>query len=218
MKVVRICLSLIILLSLISYAGCGKEYYFSFKDNQSLTDGEHDWNAYGDGTAQFYWNGVALDNKWIVCPFAFRGDVTINITYELDVSDMEQIRFFFLISSDPEYPCDSYHGGAVLAGNPLLQDAIIAEKHYSSDNVNGYWSGAIPGLDKDGENVLQITKRGDRYRFKLNGELLSDYVAQMYFPSWFYIQIKGEIEDGTYGGALVVKEVSITYTGDIQEI
>lgn len=218
MKTARVCLIAMILLALITLAGCGKEYYFSFKDNQSLTDGVNAWLAHGDGTAQFYWNGVALDDKWLVCPFGFRGDVTINIAYELDVSDLEKVRFNFLIASDPTYPSDSYHGGAVIAGNPAMQDAMVVEKHYSSDDVNGYWPGVVPGLDKDGENVIQITKRGDRYKFKLNGELLADYVAQMYFPNWFYVQIKGEIDDGTYGGALVVRDVSITYTGDIQEI
>lgn len=218
MKAARICLSMIIILLLISFAGCGKKYYFSFKDNQSLTDGEHAWLSYGDGTAVFYSNGVALNDKWIVCPFGFRGDLTIEITYDLNVTEAEQIRFYFLIASDAVYPSDSYHGGAVLAGNPAVQYALIAEKHYSSSEIRGYWPGVVPGLDRDGENVLQLTKRGDRYRFKLNGKLLADYVAGMYFPNWFYIQILGEIEDGTYDGALVVKEVSITYTGDMQEI
>ena len=218
MRAIRVCLSAIIILVIVSIAGCGKKYYFSFKDNQSLTDGEHAWLAYGEGTSEFFWNGVALDDKSIACPFAFRGDVTISITYELDVSDMEQIRFYFLIASGPGYPSDSYHGGAINAGNPLHQDAIVIEKHYSSDNLMGYWPGVVPGLDKDGENVIQIVKRGDHFKFRLNGELLTDYVAQMYFPNWFYVQVMGEIGDSTYEGALVVKEVSITYTGDIQEI
>lgn len=218
MKAARIFLSMILILLLIRVAGCGKKYYFSFKDNQSLTDGEHAWLSYRDGTAVFYSNGVALDDKWIVCPFGFRGDLTIEITYDLDVTEAEQVRFYFLIASDAVYPSDSYHGGAVIAGNLSVQNAIITEKHYSSSNLTAYWPGIVPGLDRDGENLLQIIKRGDRYKFKLNGELLADYIAEMYFPDWFYIQILGEIESGTYEGALVVKEVSITYSGDIQEI
>lgn len=218
MRALRICLAAAVLLGLIASAGCGKRYYFSFKDSQSLTDGVNPWLCYGDGTAQFFSDGVALNDKWIVCPFGFRGDLTIKITYDLDVTEEEVIRFFFLLASDAVYPSDSYHGGAIYAGDPAMQSAVIAEKHYSSSGVKGYWAGIVPGLDRDGENVVQITKRGDRYTFKLNDELMADYVAELYFPGWFYIQIRGEIAEETYAGAMVVKDVTITYSGDIQEI
>lgn len=210
-KVKRAILTITFLLLLLASAGCGKVFFYSFEEEQSLNDGTYTWGIYGIGNYAFKTHGIVLDNKLVVCPLWFNGDVKVEVTFDLNVMASESISFGLLLSSEATDNPQGGHYCLLNAADSLHQALYFIETWGVNKEVRKKWLSLIPGLDKLGTNRIEIRKRGDKYKLSLNGSALFEYAANSYFADDFVVQIFGDIGDNTNDQALVIRDVKITF-------
>lgn len=205
----------LVLLALL--AGCGSTFFFSFEREQALFNDEVIWDISGVGSYEFLPSGISLDDKALLCPYAFDGDVTIGMKLELGFTGDEVGQFFLLVSNEPVWNPSEFHLLTFAIADPSVQGSMVVEKGAGYVEHKKF-SGFVPGIIKEGENILEMVKKKDHYKFTLNGSSLGEYDAQQYFASWFFVQIKAQLGLATDAGSMVIEEFRATCLGEMQEL
>lgn len=198
-------------------AGCGKVFFFSFRNEQALFNDEVAWDISGQGSYEFLPSGISLDDKALLCPYAFKGDVTIRIRLGLGFTGDEVGQLFLLVSNEPIWSPSAFHMLTFAVADPSVQGVSLIEKG-DDYTLHKIITGLVPGIIKEGENSLEMVKKGDHYKFTLNGTLLGEYDAQQYLAAWFFVQIKGQLGLATDAASMVIEEFRAVSSGEMQEL
>jgi hypothetical protein len=209
--------SIMLLACLPLMCGCGKSFFYSFQEEQSLDNGEVKWQVLGNGSYAIRPGGISLDDKMLLCPFAFKGDATLKINIALDYESSGYVQFLIFISKGPSVIPEAFHVMTFYVASPTNQGVVISEKDTSKkEHVNIL--GIIPGINKSGDNELILEKKGDHYKYTLNGVLLGEYTAELFFTDWFFVQMVGILGNGTAVDIMVIKDFTALCSGQMQEL
>jgi hypothetical protein len=196
--------------------GCSKSFFYSFQDEQSLDNGDVQWQMLGNGLHVFRPAGLSLNDGMLLCPFAFNGDVTLKINIVLDCANKEGILFRLIIGKEPAvFP--AAFSVMTFYVNSIEQGLEISEKD-TSKKIQKKIDGIVPGINKAGDNELILEKKGDQYTYTLNGVLLGEYTAELYFADWFFVQMFGTLGTGATVDTMIIKDFTAIYSGQMQEL
>ncbi len=218
MKIPRYIVLTIMLITLLISGGCGsKTYVFDFTTEEDLLRSDGDWELMasaspGDSSYEHTPKGLVMKNYHAVAPHTYSGDFkwTVDFNLQAEGADVAVAHFFLLseISAEP-----------LITGINLYGVGSDDEGFYILDSFETVILGPvspIPGIVRNGPNRLEIERRSGRFKYVLNGTVLTsnlqmtEYDLDLFIPvlwGWQSADISS-----TY--SLIFKRVEIEYSGE----
>ncbi|HOG53285.1 MAG TPA: hypothetical protein PLT03_05385 [Bacillota bacterium] len=196
-----------LLLLSITVSGCGDDFYFSFKEEQSLHNGSYSLLVQEGSPLFLPDKGLVLDMARIITPLHLTGDATIKIRFHADCSEFELgcLRVH-IWTGTPEVA----HIVELYLGSPADQLYKLVEL-YAAYEIRAADGPDIPGYHGPGDYTLRVEKRGNQYSAYLGFSLLGRYEAEDYIADWFYLSLAGELFGLTTPDSLYVKDIRVSY-------
>lgn len=165
-------LLVILALSLVSFTGClNKTYFFDFTNETDLERSDGDWVEHTEDEFELSSDGLELWNNYVSAPLGFKGDITVIVKFELNVSpdcvaDLEILLAAGIDDNDPCMGIDIYSLGSEDEYYSIFKYGVSLTGHISP----------IPILHRGGINEFRLIKTGNMLEFWLNGVTLRDEV------------------------------------------
>lgn len=220
MKSLKIAMTILFILAILSLTGCNKTYFFSFRDEQSLSNSEGDWILEEDEAWGFTSKGFTAEDANVACPFRFSGDFTYIVTFYLNADENHTLDFGICLgdgtwydTTDNDIHIEFYDPNTDDAGYYIEEHDGTYIEHYNED-------GDAPGLNTHGYNDFKLVKRGEKIRIFLNDVEYANFELSVYESEWFgpnvWVEEDFPLNDG-YG--FFLESVGVVYpTGNISDM
>ncbi len=205
MKYLRMLAIALVMLVAVSSSGC-KFWTWSY-DFTAPGATLEDWYTNYGGEYELDESGLAMRHISISTPVYFTGNLTVNVTFDLDVDEENNARIELGLGEDILWNGDGIYIDLWCMGDPEDEGWMIEE--WDSDNYVYYEEvGPIGPVIYDGENIIKLTKCGDTYTFFLNGAKMYAMTAKFADLSDNFVNLwAGQRELGN----LLIKSVEIKY-------
>ncbi|HNZ09488.1 MAG TPA: hypothetical protein PLI88_07045 [Bacillota bacterium] len=217
MKRARLVIIVAVMIVILSLSGCVKKnYYFSFKAEQSLANSSGEWFPEGT-TYEFTPHGLNLQYGNIACPLRFSGDFTVTVFFEANVDADHRYELGISLGDGTWYgtTLNDVHMEMYLGDDENESRYIYDHNEGEIDEYYHYTdSGRIPGIVRQGFNTYVIKKTGDNISIRINNVQYADFDLVYYDSEWFGPNLNtyayDDIEEG-YG--ITFYDIRVEYTG-----
>jgi len=213
--------TILFILAVLALSGCNKTYFFSFRDEQSLSNSEGSWIEEGWGDWGFTSKGFTANNSNLACPFRFSGDLTYIVTFYLNADEDHPVNFGICLGDGTWY-LTTVNDVHIEFYDPNTEDSgyYIEDHDYDTSYIHYEEEGDAPGLNTHGYNDFKLVKRGDKIRIFLNSVEYANFELQAYNSEWFgpniWVEEDFPLDDG-YG--FFLESVGVVYpTGNISDM
>lgn len=152
-------LIVIVLISLLVVAGCQpKLYIYDFALEQDLNNEEGSWSITSMGEYDFAPLGFSPTSVIICSPFRYTGDFSFKMAFLLDTStDVPSIGVLFTPTDSFTFPPTEM---LMLSLNGIgdTEEKFILVEQGPGGSGGGSYDYDIPGIVRNGENILTIDK------------------------------------------------------------
>lgn len=217
MKPFRLCIAIFVFIFALSLAGCGeKVYFFSFADEQSLSNAEGAWFPEEAGY-QFNEDGVNIQDANLACPFRFSGDFTVTVNFWLN-ADADHDYWLGLGLGD-----GTWWGTTESDVHVDMYEIGDEGEYYTigdhNDTGSNYWTThnePVPGLKRDGYNTYVLRKVGKNIKLSMNGVEFADYDLQFNDADWLGPNLVARSDEGIdYAYGPTFESIEVTYKGSM---
>lgn len=212
MKHLRILIAIIAVILVLATSGCSKTWSTNF----TLVSDIDDWNKVDFADPRICAlepEGLRIVGYWVEAPYEFRGDFTVSYNFVLDTNVDRKISYIRMNVDDGNNSARANMVEVYLrnVGDPATE---IAQVLMRGSGVQTEILSFPLELNRDGDNVLKIIKRGNSFKIRLNTtEVVSfeiDDYASPYAINYF---IPGIYSHTDTGGLLHFNSISVTYDG-----
>ncbi len=226
MKPRHIFLAILVLSASLILSGCTNydyEYFFSFKDEQDLSNANGTWILECDYPDDYSFNskGINLQNANLACPWRFSGDIRVTVRFWLNVNE-DYYYWLGLGLSDSTWwcglPANDVHMDMEYLGYSDWEYYYIADHDTldGEDAVHYEDDGVFKGLRKNGFNEYVLTKTGNKIVAKMNGVSFASFTLEEYDSEWFgpnlgsaYMNYQSPLYGATF------ESIKIEYSGSV---
>jgi len=209
MRYKRILMSLIVLVLCVQLSGCVKTWSVTFNGSEDV-DG---WDIYHINSDNDNWAiselGFELDGYYAIGPYSFTtADCTLTLVFDLQCD-----------GSNTAYMSVEFADGNQLIVNRLrfaLRDMgnVSAEAYWVDDGSGSLVTGAtIPALDHDGENKIELIKKGNYLTVKLNSIVI--YNGNYSYPLGYVVPYLACYMVDASAATLYFKSIKVQCDGEI---
>ncbi len=208
MRHLRMLAIALIVTGCILLSGCTKTWSVTFEDVYDLAG----WDLFvydAEAKNAIDDNGLMLDAYSATAPFAFSGDVTMTVVFEIFCIPSNPIKdLFFAFLAEPG-------DGYLWIDFNDLSDAPNEKYSFVDDHYDNKveFNTLVPGINYIGSNILTFSKTDNQVRIKLNNTEIynspysffsSDFVA----PSFGAIAFQSS-------GYVLFKSIKVQYSGEM---
>jgi len=210
MALSRIAIALALCLAVTFSGGCEpKLYSIDFGIEQDLGNSQGEWLTTIPGPYEFAPEGLLPKANMICCPLTFKGDFTMTMKV-LVYASMGNPTLYLIFAENPVYVLDISHTQMLLLGFYGIGSAdeafMVVDR--SDEGSTGFPPVLlIPGINRGGENILTIRRKGNLVSIKCNGTSVYDHTIQYFDSSWFAPHIYAT----SPGDSLIIGRVEVEY-------
>lgn len=211
----RYLLAVLLLLAMTAFtAGCKGEYFFSFKVEQSLSDGKGEWIMENDDYL-FVPDGLGMQDANAACPKRFSGDFTATFLFRLNIDGAHRHTFGIAFS---DYTFYSSPTNSLEIEFFNVHDAsptyTISEEAYGIGSKSHHPVADVPDFDLDGLNEIVVEKVGDTITVYHDETLWCTFTLEKYDSRWFGPNLfiyNIDAQSTSYG--LAFESLEVSYNG-----
>ena len=155
----------VLLLALITLAGCTKKYTFDFVKEQDAEDAQGAWNE--EDEIEYLALGAYLNDDALTSPFRFKGDFAVDIQFYVNVGTEHYLNWLDIYLIDTNSWAYTKN-----IGLGMYYQSPSSGKSWTGTSTIGFSEapGPLPGIVLDGTNNLRIAKTGNKIDIKMNDE------------------------------------------------
>lgn len=166
----RALLFIVLAIVLLTLTGCTQKYSFDFVKERDAKNSQGAWNEQYE--IEYLALGAYLDDDALTTPFRFKGDFTVDIKFYVNLGSFNYLNWldFYLIDTNGwDYSKN--------IGMGMYFQSPLSGKSWIGTSTIGFTEapGALPGINMNGTNNLNITKTGSVIGIKLNEVIYPDF-------------------------------------------
>lgn len=207
----RMLLIALIVIGCILLSGCTKTWSVTFEDVYDLAG----WNLFiFDAEAKYDIdsNGLMLDAYSADAPFAFSGDVTMTVVFEMFCVPSNLIDYLFFAFR--AYPGD----GSLWIDFTDLSDPVNEKYSFVDDAYENkvVFNTSVPGINYIGTNTVTFSKTDNQVKIRLNNTEIYNG-PYSFFSSDYVVPAFGAVAFQSSGHVLF-KSIKVRYSDEMMPI
>lgn len=224
MKSRHMLMAILVLSVSLILSGCTNydyEYFFSFKDEQDLSNANGTWILECDYSTDYGFNPQGINLQWanLASPWRYSGDIRVTVNFWLNVNE-DYYYWLGLGLSDSTWWCEraanDVHMDMNYLGYSSEESYYIADHDTLDDYEAVHYEdyGVFDGLNKNGFNEYVLTKTGNKIVARMNGVNFASFRLDEYDSEWFGPNLGSVcmgLQNALYG--VTFESIKVEYSG-----
>lgn len=208
----RLTVCLLLIVFMLSIAGCEKTWVYDFAE-QGLGDWGSEEISEIPGEGQKLLSpgtGLVLSNYTASTPITFGGDLTVEVDFMLDVNEDELAHFEIYIADGTVWRPENYiHSMFDTIGKMGMEYWQVSD-FGSTGKDEGSSGSALTDLNRQGPNTFKLIKTGDNHEVYMNTQQLTVFNSVYCRSNYYYLTLSANLEGG---GSVVFNDIRVKYDG-----